>query len=161
MIKEVIQRFDPAHEVFWDVCHEWDEDFAMYFDVPVRKIIVGNTSIPATTSKTPDTQAKNQSISRKIISLIKKFPGARDFARYIIPPLHQNIAEPLSLGIAMSPVTTGFMRGTSCIPVFLDVWSKADFFSVMRQTRGFKLFYVTARDVFNRIKAKDPSSGVH
>ena len=53
------------------------------------------------------------------------------------------------------------MRGANCIPMFLDVWSKADFASVIRQTKGFKLFYVTARDVFNRIKAKDPSSGVH
>ena len=155
MICEVLQRFDPAHEVFWDVCYEWNEEFAEYFGVLVRKIIVGSSNTQA-----PNNQPQNQSISRKIIGLIKKIPGVRDIARYIVPPLHQNITEPLSLGFTMSPVKTGFMRGTNCIPVFLDVWSKADFASVIRQTKGFKLFYVTSRDVYNRIKAKYPLSNV-
>ena len=164
MICEVLQRFDPAHEVYWDVCHEWDEEIAKYFGVPVRKIIVGSPNHPAQSS---DTKPAKTSTSKKIIGLIKKIPGVRDLAtgvrdlaRYAMPPLHQNINEPLSLGIAMFPVTTGFMRGANCIPVFLDIWTKADFASVMRQTKSFKLFYVTSRDAYNIIKAKDPSSSV-
>ena len=61
----------------------------------------------------------------------------------------------------METLNYTFYVAANCIPVFLDVWTKADFASVIRQTKGFKLFYVTARYVYNRIKAKDPSSGVH
>ena len=163
MINEVLQRYDPEQGVFWDVCHEWDEEFAKYFGVPLRKIIVGGSG---TQSQAANAPAKTQSISRKIIGLIKKNPAVRKLARnvaerYIIPPLKQHITEPLSLGISMSPITTDFMRGANCVPVFLDVWTKADFASVMRQTKGFRLFYVTSRDAYNRIKAKYPSSNVH
>ena len=78
-----------------------------------------------------------------------------------MPPLLQNIAEPLSVGFVMWPTMTEFMRGSNCIPIFLDVFSKANLAYVIHQTKGFKLFYVTAKDIFNLIKAKYPSSNVH
>lgn len=150
MIREVLQRYNLAHEVFYDACLEWDEELAKCLNIPVRQVIIGRA----------DNTAKNISISRKIISFIKDFQCVKDFARYLMPHLQQNIIEPLSVGFVMSPVRTGFMRGTNCIPIFLDVFSKADFVSVIRQTKGFKIFYVTSRDAYNRIKAKDPSSNV-
>ncbi len=162
MIKEVLQRFSVNHGFFWDLCYEWNEEFAKYFGVPVRQITIGTRT---TSEQTSGSRQKNPSIARKVIHFVSRFPAVKNFIKdvavSVAPPLHQNIAEPLSLGITFSPLTTDFMRGTNCIPMFMDVFSKADFASVMRQTKGFKLFYVTAREVFDRIKAKDPSSGVH
>ena len=150
MISEVFSQVFDEEQVFRDVAYEWEEELAKYFDVPVRKVIAGNSG----------TQAQSQSISAKIKPFIKKIPGVRKIERCLVPPLHQNITAPLSVGFIMNTAAVEFMRGTNCIPIFLDVWSIIDIISILRLTKGFKLFYVTARDALDRIKAKSPSSNV-
>ena len=156
MICEVLQRFDPNHDVPWDVCYEWEEEIAKDLGVPLRKIILqssgGQTKKPSAPRK--------PSVSSKIIKLIKKFPGVWRLAKYTAPLLHQNINEPLSLGFVMNIGAADFMTEANCLPIFMDFWSKANFASVMQQTKGFRIFYVTSREAYNRIKAIDSSSNV-
>ncbi|MBQ7543313.1 MAG: hypothetical protein IJT02_00025 [Synergistaceae bacterium] len=48
----------------------------------------------------------------------------------------------------------------NCLPIFLDLWSEEDMKLVAKATQNMRLFYVTSRDVLQRIKAISPSSGV-
>lgn len=151
MIKEVLSRVDPAHELFWDVCYEWEEEAAKYFNVPVRQIIVNSINQSRKIAK----------ILKSIRLFIRKIPGVHSFSRYIMPALSQNINEPLSLCFVMTPIKTDFCRIVNCLPVFIDIWSDNDISSILRQTKNFKIFYVTSRDVYNRVKSKSPSSNVY
>lgn len=150
MIKEVLSRHEANHEVFYDVCYEWEEEFAKYFNVP-RRLVEVNIAYK---------NSKVANISRKIKSVIRKFPGVHKFSRSIMPPLSLNINDAVSVGFIMSPITSSFCHNSNCVPIFLDIWSPEDFKSVIRQTKNLAIFYVTSRDAYNRILAYFPASNV-
>ncbi len=60
MICEILSRIDIKGELFRDVCFEWEEELAKYFNVPIRKILP------------PVPQAAKVSNLRRIKNFIKK-----------------------------------------------------------------------------------------
>ena len=60
----------------------------------------------------------------------------------------------------MDYVELSALTESNCIPIFLDVWNELDFQEVIRFTKNSQLFYVTSRDVYNRLKARYPWSNV-
>lgn len=46
------------------------------------------------------------------------------------------------------------------LPIFIDVFTDDSIRRIISQLKDFKLFYVTSRDIFNRIKARSPKINV-
>ena len=158
MICEVLSRVDVKGELFRDVCFEWEEELAKYFNVPVRKILP------------PVPQAAKMSMSRRIKNFIKKILPVTVKIKRLLTAfnskpakyklLTQNLNLPLSLCFVMFPFELAVFENDNCIPIFLDIWTDEQILEVAERTRELKLFYVTSIDVFNRIKAANPSSQV-
>lgn len=161
MIKEVVSRVEEGLEYnfggFHDVCYEWEEETAKFFNVPVRKIIIR--------------RAKKESIFTKIkpylrsflvkVFMIKDFRWVSGAKHNVIRHFTQDIQKPLSLCYIMFVIESKEYNNTNCLPIFIDVWFDHEIDTIIRTTKTLKLFYVTSRDVFNRIKAKAPESNVH
>ena len=149
MIGEVLSRVDASGELFRDVCYEWEEEVAKYLDVPIRQVIVP--------SQKPD------SILARSKNFIKKiFPAVVRIKRKAVSlALKQDVNGSLSVCFLMFTYEMPVCNGSNCIPIFLDVWSELDVQEVVRFTKNSQLFYVTSRDVYNRVKAISPQSNVH
>ena len=144
MISEVLSRVETLIHVFRDVCYEWEEETAKYFNVPIRQIIA--TTQP---SRKINSQVKNAK------NFIKKlFPIIIRLRREIIyPALKQDLRDKVAICFVMFPGEMSICVGNNCIPIFLDVWSDQEIQEIIRRTRKLKIFYVTSRDVYNRIKS--------
>ena len=157
MIKEVLSRVELEEgQTFRDVCYEWEEEIAKYFHVPVRQEFQA-------------TIRRKKTLIQSIKNFIKfLFPFTVKIKRatvdsVTISALTQDINLPLSVCFAMFPgeISAYFENDNNLVPIFLDVWSDYDFENVIRRTKNLKIFYVTSRDVYNRIKLKSPSSNVY
>lgn len=148
----------PPH---FQVVHEWEEEIAKRLGVPVRKIFVESNPAPSKFRITPKLMRLRHIIAGKVFltfPLIRRMICDR-----LRPPFTQDISLPLSVCFLMSVhiKEVSMLSGNNCIPVFLDVWSDFNIEEVVRRTKGFRLFYVTSRDVYNRVKATSPQSNVH
>lgn len=153
MIGEVLSRTDPRADKYRDVCYEWEDECAKYFDVPVRRI----TPIIAA----PDQKAKKNPIKltiKKLFPVVSKIKSRINMLR--TPKLEQDINRPLSLCFVMFPREISVFYGNNLLPVFLDIWSDENFEFVARSTQKLRLFYVTSVDVYHRFKALYPKSNV-
>ena len=150
MIKEVLSRVELVDgQLFRDVCYEWEEEISKYFNAPIRKeFCKTNTRIQA------------------IKNFIKKiFPFAVKLRRADLNPvkieLTQDIKLPLTIYFAMFPAEISLCIGINALPIFIDVWYDYHIENIINATKNCKIFYVTSRDVYNRVKLKSPSSNVH
>ncbi|MBR0149745.1 MAG: hypothetical protein IJP89_00110 [Synergistaceae bacterium] len=158
MIGEILSRVEMRNQGFRDVVYEWEEECARYFGVPVCKVMAQ--------SKLPEKKTLATKLKRVLRECAKKIlltvpPLHRKLFDLQRPPLTQNIDMPLSLCFVMNVPETPAFVGSSCLPIFLDIWSDWEINEVARLTRGFKLFYLTSRDAYNRMRALHPSSNVH
>lgn len=157
MIKEVLSRVELEEgQAFRDVCYEWEEEIAKYFNVPVRQVFQATIR----RKKTPIDSIK------KLIKTL--FPFTVEIKRaavdsVTIQALTQDINLPLSVCFVMLPgeISAYLENDNNLVPIFLDCWDDYDFEYVIRRTKNFKIFYVTSRDVYNRVKSKSPSSNVY
>lgn len=157
MIGEILSRVEMRKQGFRDVVYEWEEECTKYFGVPVRKVMA-QSKLPE--KKTLATKLKRtlRKTAQKILIVIP--PLHRKLFDLRRPPLTQNINMPLSLCFVMNVGETPAYTGSNCLPIFLDIWSDWEINEAARLTRDFKLFYLTSRDAYNRMKALHPSSNV-
>lgn len=150
MIGEVLSRaFSPA-EKYRDVCYEWEEECAKYFDVPVRIV---TPAVSASAKKNPI-----KLIIKKLFPVVGVIKSRINLLR--TPKLEQDINSPLSLCFVMFPHEISAFYENNVMPIFLDIWSDNDFKFVAYITRKLRLFYVTSRDAYYRLKALSPKSNV-
>lgn len=150
MIKEVLSRVEPNMEIFRDVCYEWEHELAKYLSVPIRQVCIVHNPLHDSFGASLPVR-----LIRKANQVIKRL--------YIFSAngsLKQNITKPLSVYFCMFVTEMNLCVGENALPIFLDVFSDKQFDTVINATRNLRIFYVTSRDVFNRIKAKAPSSNV-
>lgn len=153
MIKEVLSRVEITYQTFRDVCYEWEEVVSKYFGVPIRQVFVA--------SKPPQKKGVVKSLKKVAKNALLSIPALR---RVIWdsrnPALMQNITSPLSIYFAMNHRELSVCIGNNCIPILLDVFTDWELSEVIRRIGKLKLFYVTSRDVYNRIRIRDPYSNV-
>ena len=150
MIAEVLSQKFPDNQFYMDVAYEWEETAAKCLGVPVRQVVF---------------QLVTSSTFNKVkVFLRKLFPqllAARQKIRTLSSQvLEQDLSKPLSLCFLMFPAEMRMCTEKNCLPIFLDLWSEEDMKLVAKATQNMRLFYVTSRDVLQRIKAISPSSGV-
>ena len=159
MISEVLSRVELARQGCRDVYYEWEEECAKYFGVPIRKVIIDSRP-------TSQNDAAAKSLIRFVKDNARKLLPSLYSCLYRIrwayssPPLTQDIKANLSICFVMFVSEMSVCEGSNGILIFLDAWDNFHFWDIIRRTKNFKLFYVTSRDVYNRIKAKAPSSNV-
>ena len=152
MIKEVLSRVDPVHYGFRDVSYEWDEEIANYFGVPIRQIFFADK---------PVKNNLKQSLKKQLKKIFLHVPALRQvFLDSQRPVLTQDINMPLSVCFVMFPAELSICEGNNCLPILLDIWDDFHFMEVIRRTKNLKLFYVTSRDAYNKIKELSPTSKV-
>ena len=159
MIGEVLSQVFHDVQVYRDVCYEWEEIIAEYFDVPVREVVINAVN---KNKKGKDATLKNI-IAKVKHKLSQTFPfllAVRNKLRKS-KRLSQNIRQPLSLCFLMWPHESRICDNANCLPIFLDVWQKlGDIDYVAGRTKNMQIFYVTSRDVYNAILNIQPSSRV-
>ena len=160
MIKEVLSMMMPGN-LAHDIAYEWAEEIAKYFGVHA---FLDSSHYVNTDKSSPDSFIKCVYLNVKHVMLYI-FPFLRIIKRRIhsvIFPvvLTQDINAPLSVYILMEVPEISECRGVNCLLIFTDVWENSIEF-VVKSTKNLKLFYVTSRCVFNRIKTLAPDSNVH
>ena len=164
MIKEVLSRVELEEgQVFRDVCYEWEEEISKDFNIPIRQVF-------------QSTKPSKKNILTPIKKFIKTlFPFTVKIKRATVDtaiiaakipaltPLTQNINLPLSLCFIMFPfeLSAYIENDNNLVPIFLDIGSDYEFEYVNKLTKNFKIFYLTSRDAYNRLKSKFPSSNVY
>lgn len=159
MIHDVLSVADDRYGISRQVVHEWEEECAKYFGIPIRQV---------SEKKSPEFRVIGKK-SKSLLFLkgaVKGIFHAIPAVRRLLwdsshPALTQDISRPLSVCFAMDHFELSVCVGSNCIPVLLDVWSDWDIREVVRRTKDLRLFYVTSRDVYNRVKAASPQSNVH
>ena len=158
MIHEVLSRVELTNQGFRDVCYEWEEVLAEYFRVPIRKVFAASKPRQKKSTATfLKKAAKN--IAKKVLL---SFPALRQVlwdSRN--PALVQDIHMPLSVHFAMNCAELSVCTGINCLPVLLDVFTDWQISEAIRRVGSLRLFYVTSRDAYNRIRAAVPSCKVH
>ncbi len=153
MISAVFSTAIENHSAH-DIAYEWAEEFARYFHVKAeRKIFHVSSKI------IPRTWLRIKVFINKILPIARELRRA---AKNISDPaLTQDINSPLSVWFIMEVPHSSACAGSNCLLIYTDVWTDTDIKYIVKRTKNFKLFYVTSRNIFERIKAEDPNSNVH
>lgn len=133
MIDGIISRRACDNRPFFQVCFEWEDEFAKALNVKI---------IPLTPMKTVIKR-----INRKV---------APSFYR-----MSQDLSKSCKIYFVMFVGELIFYSGINGIPIFIDVWEETEFKLLIEKMKGFKLYYVTSLDVYHRIKKMEPESNVH
>ena len=149
MIGEVLSRVELTDEFFRDVCYEWEAVLSEYFNVPIRKVYGSDKPVKLSVRQAA------QKILLSLPALKRLLWNTRR------PILTQDISRPLTIFFAMNHNELSVGVGSNCIPILLDAFNDWQIGEAIRRMGKLKLSYVTARDVYNYIKAKSPSSNVH
>ena len=158
MIREVFSKINADNAVFRDPCYEWEEECAKYLSIQLTRVVDTSTQ-PALGGDTRTLKTLVKQSLRKILPLPYYLMHRIKWIRNT-PPLSQDINSDLSLCFVMFVGELSEYIGKNCLPVFIDVWTKDELSDIVRRTKDFKIFYVTSRDIYNRVKAKAPSSNV-
>ena len=151
MIKEVLSRAEPNVEIFRDVCYEWEQELAKYFSVPIKQVFIVHNPLHDSFGTSLPSR-----IIRKTKQVIKRL-----YIEKANGSLKQNINKPISIYFCMFVPERNLCVGENTLPIFIDVFLDKEIDLLISATRNLRIFYVTSKDIFDRIKAKSPASGVH
>lgn len=154
MIKEVLQIDAPnSTNPGGHICWEWNDTLSEILNVPIRHTYLSSQV------RAKIFVAENIPFVKKVYDFLKRI--FRKNTKPVNNPVPQDINAPLSICILMwADGQYGYIAGENSIPICIDLVDK-HLPQLAYKTSKMKLFYVTSREVYNRILRLDPNSNVH
>ena len=154
MIKDILQIDAPnTTNVGWNICWEWNNVLSDTLNVPIRH------TYSSSQISTRKFIAEHIPFAKKIYNCFRHIRETS--IKQTGEAIAQDLNAPLSICILMwADGQYGFIAGQNTIPICIDLVDQ-HLPQLVYKTSKMKLFYVTSREVYDRVRRLAPNSNVH
>ena len=162
MIKDILQ-IDAPHSTNpgGHICWEWNDTLSEILNIPIRHTYL-STQVQAKifiAERFPFVKKIYDFVKRSVKRMLGKNTGKNSTP--VNNPIEQDLNAPLSICILMwADGQYGFIAGQNTIPICIDLVDQ-HLPQLVYKTSKMKLFYVTSREVYDRVRRLAPNSNVH